>query len=145
MPHIDYHDPEYTYPRLEVHLQLTEPDAFWIKIWLWKQAGDGPHVLLNRKRGGSGRDAHEIIEIYKRQYKAECGPDDIIVGEMPAEEISGRRTSMPPLFAVLIFAAVIISLEVLVMIIPRARLGPDVYAHRRPILDRCRGVDFGHV
>jgi len=83
MPHINYNDPEYRFPRLEVRLQLVEPDAFWIKIWLWKRAGDGPHLLLNRKRAGSDRDAHEII---KRRYGAECGADDIIVGPMPDED-----------------------------------------------------------
>jgi hypothetical protein len=40
MPHIDYNDSEYKFPRLEVRLQLVEADAFWIKIWLWKNAGD---------------------------------------------------------------------------------------------------------
>jgi len=86
MPHINYNDPEYRFPRLKVRLQLVEPDAFWIKIWLWKRAGDGPHLLLNRKRAGSDRDAHEIIEEYKRRYGAECGADDIIVGPMPDED-----------------------------------------------------------
>jgi hypothetical protein len=86
MPHINYNDPEYEYPRLEVRLQLTEPDAFWIKIWLWKQAGDGPHLLLNRKRAGNARDAHLIIEEYTAKYGAECGSDDIVVGEMPEED-----------------------------------------------------------
>lgn len=86
MPHINYNDPEYKYPRLEVRLQLTEPDAFWIKIWLWKQAGDGPHLLLNGKRAGNARDAHLIIEEYEAKYSAECGADDIVVGEMPEED-----------------------------------------------------------
>ena len=87
MPHINYNDSEYKFPRLEVRLQLVEPDAFWIKIWLWKKAGDGPHLLLNSKRAGSDRDAHEIVEQYKEKYGAECEPDDIIVGEMPEEDI----------------------------------------------------------
>lgn len=86
MPHIDYNDPEYNFPRLEVRLQLVEADAYWLKIWLWKKAGDGPHLLLNSKRAGSARDAHELIEQYEHMHSAECGPDDIIVGQMPNDD-----------------------------------------------------------
>lgn len=65
MPLVDYNDPEYDFPRLQVRLQFVEADAYWIKIWLWNAAGDGPHLLMNGKRAGRDRDAHEVIrEIY---------------------------------------------------------------------------------
>jgi hypothetical protein len=41
MPHNDYNDPELEYPRLEARIQEieSEPDAYWLQVWLWEKAG----------------------------------------------------------------------------------------------------------
>jgi hypothetical protein len=45
-----------------------------------------PHPLLNVKRAGSARDAHEIVKEYEEKHSAECGVDDFVVGKMPEQE-----------------------------------------------------------
>jgi hypothetical protein len=79
MPMTDYTDPEIPFPRLEARVQKREPDAFWITIWLWKQAGGERQRILNRKQAGSFADAKEIIRQCAEELGADVGPDDIFV------------------------------------------------------------------
>ena len=54
-------------------------EFYWLQVWLWKKVG-GPRVeIMNRKRTGSWRDAHEYVEKFAEDYHADVGPDDIEV------------------------------------------------------------------
>ena len=79
MPMTDYTDPEIGFPRLEACVQKREPDAFWITIWLWNQAGGERQKILNGKQARSFEDAKVIIRQCAEELGAEVGPDDIFV------------------------------------------------------------------
>ena len=48
-------------------------------VWLWKKVGRPREEIMNRKRAGSWRDAHEYVEKFAEDYHADVGPDDIEV------------------------------------------------------------------
>jgi hypothetical protein len=69
---------------LEARIQKieNEPDAYWLQVWLWKAPGERQEVF-NRKRAGTWRDAHEIIDALSSEHDAEVGEDDIYVDSLP--------------------------------------------------------------
>jgi hypothetical protein len=79
MPKTDYNDPEIPFPRVEARVQKLEPDAFWLTIWIWKEAGGKRETLLNGKQAGSFADAQQLIQYYAEQHGADVGPDDIFI------------------------------------------------------------------
>jgi hypothetical protein len=79
MPKTDYSDPEIAFPRLEVRIQKTDHDAYWLTIWLHKEAAAGGQRVVNGKFAGSFRDAHERVSKCADENGADVGPDDFTI------------------------------------------------------------------
>jgi hypothetical protein len=63
MPLNDYTDPEagLKFPRLQVRIHETGGGTCWVQVWLRKELGERREVLMNRKIGGSWRDAYDHV------------------------------------------------------------------------------------
>jgi hypothetical protein len=83
MPKTDYSDPEVEFPRLEARVHKTDPDAFWIQLWIWDRPGDGRsgerREVMNGKRAGSFVDITEMVWGYAREHHVDVCPDDITI------------------------------------------------------------------
>ena len=83
MPKTDYSDPEIIFPRLEVRAHKTDPDAFWMQIWVWDRPGDGRsgerRQIVNNKQAGSLADIRQLAYSCAADQKVDCGPDDISI------------------------------------------------------------------
>jgi hypothetical protein len=79
MPKTDYTDPEIAFPRFHVRIQKRERDAYWLTIWLYKEAGEHCEKIINGKRAGSFADAHDVIGKYALEFNAAVDADDIDV------------------------------------------------------------------
>lgn len=83
MPKTDYADPEVEFPRLEVRAQRTDPDAFWIQVWVWDKPGDGRggerRQIMNGKQVGSVKDIRTLAYGCAAEQGVECGPNDITI------------------------------------------------------------------
>lgn len=81
MPKTDYSDPEIPFPRVEGRAHRTDPDAFWLQIWIWDRAGDGRggerRQIVNGKRAGSLADIQQAIYDCASEHAVDAGPDDI--------------------------------------------------------------------
>ena len=81
MPLNDYDDPEagLVFPKLQARIQPQKDGTCWIQLWQHNELGGKREVLMNKKIGGSWRDAYENMfnEAEKRNLVIE--PDDIEV------------------------------------------------------------------
>jgi hypothetical protein len=72
------------FPKLEVRIRQTDPDAFWLHVWLWERDGEERRELMNGTQAESLKEAHEIIrECALRHGVRPPGPDDITVDRSP--------------------------------------------------------------
>ncbi len=79
MPKNDYADPELSFPRLQARIQRLDGESYWLQVWLWPEAGGTRQQLMNRKHGGSWRDAHEHLKALSEIHDAWIDADDIEV------------------------------------------------------------------
>ena len=83
MPKTDYSDPEIQFPRLQAVVSKTDPDAFWIRLWLWSAPDDGSgnsrQQIMNGKRAGSFADIREMIYAKAEELGVYISPDDISI------------------------------------------------------------------
>jgi hypothetical protein len=83
MPKTDYADPETDFPRLEVRAHTTDPDAFWIQIWVWDRPGDGRNgerrPIMNGKQSGSLADIRQLAYGCAAEQGVYCDSDDITI------------------------------------------------------------------
>jgi len=83
MPKTDYSDHEITFPRLEVRAHKTDPDAFWMQVWVWDRPGDGRggerRQIMNNKQAGSLADIRQLAYGCAAEQGVECAPDDITI------------------------------------------------------------------
>jgi hypothetical protein len=81
MPLNDYTDPEagLSFPRLQARIQPQKDGTCWVQIWLRKELGEHREVIMNKKIGGSWRDAFEYVREQAAKRKVEIEPDDIEV------------------------------------------------------------------
>lgn len=81
MPLNDYTDPEagLKFPRVQARIQILKDDVCWVQVWLRRELGETRESLLNRKIGGSWRDAYEYVWKFAAEQKADISPDDFEV------------------------------------------------------------------